>query len=445
MQKTNFMSNFKKGTLVLLLAMASQMLYAQDFVSAKKGSAFGFSGNLVDFSASLPKIGALDAGYSIMYWKGLSKQLDLSLRYNGLFSDYSNLPGAELMDAYKSEFEASLHLRPAGDNHILLPFLTAGIGVGGKYSRQVVPYVPLGVGLQLNLFSDGYILLQGNYRASLADKYLHNNTFYSLGVLQTINYGKPKLAETPAVPVVVAPPVVIVKDRDNDGVPDSLDECPDQPGPASLHGCPDRDGDGIADKDDKCPDVPGLARYNGCPIPDTDHDGINDEEDKCPTVPGVARYNGCPIPDTDGDGINDEEDKCPTIPGTAANHGCPEVKAEIKKRIDVAAKSIYFATGSAKLLVKSNKALNAVAAVLSADNNLKIDINGYTDNVGKPDKNLVLSQNRAKAVYDYLVKKGITESRLKSAGFGQDQPIADNKTANGRSKNRRVELKLHYD
>ena len=176
--------------------------------------------------------------------------------------------------------------------------------------------------------------------------------FYSLGLFgkKTINYGKPKLAETPAIHQLWLrlPPVVVVKDRDNDGVPDSLDACPDVAGLASLHGCPDRDGDGIADKDDKCPDVPGIAKYGGCPIPDTDHDGINDEEDKCPTVAGVARYGGCPIPDRDNDGVNDEEDKCPDLPGTAANHGCPEVKAEVKKRIDVAAHNIYFATGSAK-------------------------------------------------------------------------------------------------
>jgi OOP family OmpA-OmpF porin len=441
------MNNLRHGillTMFLMLGSASQKLFAQDFVSAKKGSAIGFSGNLVNFNTSLPNSKS-DPGYSIMYWKGLANILDLSLRYNGLFSDYSELPGARLSGAYKSEGEASLHLRPAGDNHMLLPFISAGIGVGGMYSRKTVPYAPLGGGLQLNFFSESYILLQVNYRESFQTKYMQNNMFYSLGVLQEICYGKPKLMETPAPPVVMAPPVVKVLDRDNDGVPDSLDACPDEPGPASLQGCPDRDGDGIADKDDKCPDIPGVAKYGGCPIPDTDHDGINDEEDKCPTVPGVARYGGCPVPDRDSDGVNDEEDKCPDLPGPASNHGCPEVKAEVKKRIDIAAKNIYFATGSAKLLATSNKSLNAVAAILTTDANLKIDVNGYTDNKGQPEKNLALSQNRAKAVYDYLAKKGIAESRLKSAGFGDTSPIADNKTAMGRSKNRRVELKLHYD
>jgi len=438
------MTNFKNGILALLLAIAFQGLHAQDFVSAKKGSAIGFSGNLTDFTPSVFNSSTINPGFSLMYWKGLSKKIDFSLRYNGLFAN--NFPvNSDGSSKYINEFEASLHARPANDNHLLLPFISAGIGIG-NYPGKWTPYAPLGGGLQLNLFSEGYIMLQANYRVSFDNTYLQNNMFYSLGCLQTINYGKPKLNQPlPAPPVVVAPPAPVVKDRDGDGVPDSIDACPDVAGLASLQGCPDRDGDGIADKDDKCPDVPGLARYGGCPIPDTDHDGINDEEDKCPTVPGVAKYGGCPIPDTDGDGVNDEDDKCPTLPGTVANHGCPEVKAEIKKRIDVAAHNIYFATGSAKLLVKSNKALNAVASVLSADTNLKIDINGYTDNKGKPEKNQTLSEDRAKAVYDYLVKKGVTESRLKSAGFGENDPIADNKTATGRAKNRRVELKLHYD
>lgn len=84
-------------------------------------------------------------------------------------------------------------------------------------------------------------------------------------------------------------------DRDNDGILDADDKCPDVAGLAALQGCPDRDGDGIADGDDKCPDVAGLAKYEGCPIPDTDGDGINDEMDKCPTEKGFARYQGCPI------------------------------------------------------------------------------------------------------------------------------------------------------
>lgn len=429
----------------VLLTILSIVASAQQFDSPKKGSIIGFSANLVDFSASVPKVGKVDPGVSLMYWKGLSNKIDFSVRYNGLFSDYvkeSSDPkvySTAETSGYINELEGSVHGRILNDNHLLNPFLTAGIGIGNYGKHAWAPYVPLGGGLQLNLFSEGYIFLQANYRRSLKEKRLDHNMFYSLGFTQSLRDKKPEAPKE--IPVAV----VEVKDNDNDGVPNVSDNCPDAAGPASLNGCPDKDNDGLADKDDACPDMAGLQKYKGCPIPDTDKDGINDERDKCIQVAGVAKYNGCPVPDTDNDGVNDEEDKCPRLAGTSSNNGCPEIKNEVKKRIEKAALQIYFAPGSSKLLARSNKSLNEVVNILQADKDLKLDINGHTDNTGTADKNQVLSENRAKAVYDYLLKKGIPEDKLKSTGFGQDQPVADNKTAAGRTKNRRVELVLHYN
>jgi len=240
--------------------------------------------------------------------------------------------------------------------------------------------------------------------------------------------------------------VIVPADTDGDGVNDDVDKCPTVRGLAKYNGCPipDTDGDGINDEQDKCPTVQGLAKYNGCPIPDTDGDGINDEQDKCPTVRGVAKYNGCPIPDTDGDGINDEADRCPTIFGIAANGGCPEVKAEVVKKVNYVAKNIVFQTGSAILTSASTKQLDQLVTVLKSESDLQLKIDGHTDNTGVAAKNQTLSEKRAEAVKAYLAKKGIAESRLNSEGFGDTQPIADNKTAAGRAKNRRVELKLNY-
>lgn len=236
------------------------------------------------------------------------------------------------------------------------------------------------------------------------------------------------------------PPVPVVTDRDGDGVADADDRCPDTPGSASMQGCPDRDGDGIADIDDKCPDAAGTAKYNGCPVPDTDGDGINDEMDKCPTVAGTAKYDGCPIPDSDGDGVNDELDKCPTRAGDPANQGCPVIAKEVIEKVNYAAKNVFFATGSYKLMAKSFKSLDAVADLLKSDESLMIDIEGHTDAQGSDESNQVLSDNRAGAVKNYLVSKGIAETRLKSAGYGETKPVADNNTAAGRAKNRRTEM-----
>ena len=416
---------------VSLLAMALTS-YGQ-----VKPSIIGFSANAVNFVGSGSQSGKYDPGFSIMYWKGINRKMDFSIRYNGLFSEYSKVPDGS--SEYINEFEASLHVRPINDDHLFSPFLSAGIGVG-NYGNRWATYTPLGGGLQLNMAGEGYIFLQANYRISLQSKNLDNNMFYSLGFTSPI--GSPR--EKPVVKALPPPPVVEVKDQDKDGVPDSLDACPDIAGLPQFNGCPDTDGDGIPDKDDKCPNQRGIARYNGCPIPDSDGDGINDEEDKCPQVAGVAKYQGCPIPDRDGDGVNDEEDKCPDIAGEASNHGCPIVKEEIRKRADYAAQHIYFATASFILLKKSFIGLDEIAGLLKKDQGLKLYVDGYTDNTGKPEKNQALSENRAGAVKKYLAGKGIEGTRIMSTGHGSADPVADNKTAAGRARNRRVVLKLDY-
>ena len=240
----------------------------------------------------------------------------------------------------------------------------------------------------------------------------------------------------------VPPPPPVVKDRDGDGILDDVDRCPDVAGLASLKGCPDRDGDGIADIDDRCPDVPGILRYEGCPEPDRDKDGIYDVFDKCPDVFGLARYQGCPIPDTDGDGINDEDDKCILTPGPASNFGCPVISETIIQKVNVAAKNVFFATGSAKLLPKSFPPLKTVAKILTDNPSFKIIVEGHTDSTGKHDMNMKLSDDRAASVATYLKSVGIDESRIRSEGFGPDRPIAANKSISGRAANRRVEMKL---
>lgn len=245
---------------------------------------------------------------------------------------------------------------------------------------------------------------------------------------------------------VIPPPPPPPKDTDGDGIIDSLDKCPTVPGLPKYDGCPipDTDKDGINDEEDKCPTVPGIAKYQGCPIPDTDGDGINDEEDKCPTVAGVKEYQGCPVPDRDHDGIPDNIDKCPDVPGVASQQGCPEITEEVTKRIEYAAKKIYFNTNSTKLLAKSYNALNDVIAILNENTSVKLKIDGHTDSDGSDAFNLKLSDGRAASVKNYLLSKGIDESRLISEGFGESMPIADNKTAAGKQQNRRVEMKLFY-
>jgi outer membrane protein OmpA-like peptidoglycan-associated protein len=288
------------------------------------------------------------------------------------------------------------------------------------------------------LFPHGRVTFFGRYIYGLTninntgrpDAYEYYNRNLQLGLKVRI-FGGYIASPPPPAPVAVAP-----VDTDGDGINDADDKCPNQAGVAKYAGCPipDTDGDGINDELDKCPAQKGMAKYGGCPIPDTDGDGINDEDDKCPSQSGVARYGGCPIPDTDGDGVNDEEDKCPNRAGPADNFGCPV--------IGIKSYEIAFRSNKAVLLPNSKLLLDTVVTYLQTNAGVKVTIDGHTDNTGSDKINDPLSVKRAEATKAYLVSKGIDAARMTTAGYGSKRPIADNKTAIGKRKNRRIEIKI---
>ncbi len=250
-------------------------------------------------------------------------------------------------------------------------------------------------------------------------------------------------------------------DRDHDGILDDQDACPDTPGVKSddptKNGCPsDRDHDGVVDQQDACPDTPGVSdpdpKKNGCP-PDKDGDGILDANDACPDTPGVAstnpKYNGCPD-DVDGDGIKNDVDACPEEKGLAnadpKKNGCPTayVQAGQIKIVD----QVKFKTNSAAIVVgkDSDDILQAVLKVLKDHSEIHmVSVEGHTDNTGTDKHNKTLSAARAKSVVAWLVKHGIDKTRLSSVGYGQEQPIGDNSTAEGKAENRRVEFHIVED
>ena len=232
-------------------------------------------------------------------------------------------------------------------------------------------------------------------------------------------------------------------DTDGDGVKDSDDACPEVAGLAALNGCPDTDGDNIADKDDACPTEKGTKANNGCP--DADGDGVVDGKDKCPNTAGPAANAGCPWPDTDGDSVLDKDDKCPKVAGVASNNGCPEViiKEEAVKKLNDFARAIYFNSSRTSFRAGVTGKLDLIAGIMNEYPKAKFSVQGHTDSQGRAANNMKLSEKRAKAVLDYLTSKGnVAASRLTSSGFGEDYPIADNKTRAGRAQNRRVEIKL---
>lgn len=259
-------------------------------------------------------------------------------------------------------------------------------------------------------------------------------------------------------------------DTDKDGIEDQKDDCPTVFGPKEFNGCPDRDGDKIIDVKDSCPDEKGILLYHGCAdndndsivnkldscpnlagprlhhgCPDTDADGTYDHQDSCATVAGPKENHGCPYGDEDHDGVLDKDDECPKTAGPASNKGCPELKKEEEEILNTAFQNLEFETSKAVIKAESFASLDELAALLVKKNTWKLRAAGHTDNVGDAKKNLKLSQDRTEAVAKYLASKGVAITRIIVEYYGASKPIADNKTPEGKQRNRRVEMSVVFE
>lgn len=359
-----------------------------------------------------------------------------------------------------------------GLNNILAPgtkeiYQRDGVYNGVLASSQVKNVTPVSFGLKVGLY-----LQKGKKDADkdgVSDRKdrCPNTPFAAFGLidingcpLDTDGDGIPdyldKCSTTPKEAIGKVDSLGCPLDTDKDGVFDYLDKCPNTPkeavGYVDQHGCIlDSDGDGIPNYLDKCPGTPaeaaGSVDKDGCPI-DGDGDGVPDYLDKCPGTAKEAKdfvdKLGC-ILDSDRDGVPDYLDKCPTVPGDASNKGCPEVKREVKALFKKALQGIQFESSKSIIMPVSYNILNQIAMMLIANPTYVIEIQGHTDNVGRPENNLLLSDKRAEAVKDFLINAGVESRRLSSKGFGDTIPVASNTTANGKTLNRRVEFVVTFE
>jgi outer membrane protein OmpA-like peptidoglycan-associated protein len=244
-------------------------------------------------------------------------------------------------------------------------------------------------------------------------------------------------------------------DMDGDGILDDVDRCPrvpeDKDGYQDDDGCPDEDNDsdGINDTIDKCPldpeDRDNFEDDDGCPEPDNDKDGLSDRVDACPMEPedqdGFEDDDGCPDPDNDKDGIPDKDDKCPNEVGVPPD-GCPKKYTLVvvtEKKIELK-QTVFFDTNKATIKSVSFALLDDVALALKDNPKIKVEVQGHTDSQGNDSFNLKLSQRRAESVRAYLQSKGVARDRMTPRGYGENVPLADNRTDDGRAQNRRVEF-----
>jgi OOP family OmpA-OmpF porin len=323
----------------------------------------------------------------------------------------------------------------------LTPFALVGGGVlgaacpeegcnGATGGRETKPAFHFGIGAKLGIAENFHVRL--DLRDNISTK--HHLPEALLGLAATFGMGE-------ATP----PPAVAPADSDGDGKADSEDACPAEAA-NTPDGCPiaDSDSDGVLDDADKCPEV-ASAMPDGCPDPDADKDGVSGDADKCPDVAGIAP-DGCPDADPDKDGIAGDLDKCPAVPeevnGFEDADGCADVVPEKVKNFTGVIQGITFDLGKATLRPQSLTVLNGTVEVLKEFPSLRLRVTGHTDSTGDAAKNTELSKARAQAVTDYFSQQGIEASRLESVGKGQDEPVADNKTAEGRQKNRRIEFQV---
>lgn len=376
---------------------------------------------------------------------------------------------------------------------------SAGVGdIQGASMYRLGTSLPYGVGARVDLgesflvgaeLDGAYTLIkddEGNpqpYNVSPMEAHLYGTYGTGDGLLVTLGGGTGVVAGIGAPDVRIflglawrdpgAPP-----DADKDGYSDEEDSCPLQPEDFDNYddadGCPDpnNDKDGLLDVDDKCPnaaeDADGFEDTDGCPDLDNDKDGLADTDDRCPIEAGPQATMGCP--DRDSDGLADADDECPDQGGPRETNGCPDSDNDrvpdvrdacpsepadsridprrsngCPSRVVVTSKSIeilemvYFETNKAVIKPVSYGLLDDVAKTLNAYPDIKrVEVSGHTDNVGKDESNLKLSQARSEAVMKYLVMKGVDPARLVARGYGETKPIDTNDTAEGRAKNRRV-------
>ncbi|QOP42232.1 OmpA family protein [Sulfurimonas marina] len=302
-----------------------------------------------------------------------------------------------------------------------VPFAKAGIGienVGNETeANQDGFFLDAGAGAKY-FFSENLALkAEAIYLAKYANQnagHFDSNLIAMVGL--TFAFGdstQPQPKEEPKQEVVKEEPVVTPEpvdgDDDNDGVLNSKDQCPASPANVTVD-------------------------TNGCEV-DSDNDGIVDSKDQCPkTKLGVkVDENGCDI-DTDKDGVVNAKDICPNTPlGADVNdEGCP-------KEVTL---NINFATNSSTIKESSSALLDQYAKFLTTYTNYSAHIVGHTDDRGAAAYNKKLSEKRANAVVQALIAKGVDPKQLTSEGMGEEKPVADNKTAEGRSQNRRIEAQL---
>jgi OOP family OmpA-OmpF porin len=333
--------------------------------------------------------------YSLGLGYNLTDTWSTEFVLNYFDADAGSSSGSDV-DGLVYRLDTLYHFMP---NSALVPYVAGGLGgmsLNPDHGKSDTSFL-LDYGVGLKYFFTDDLALRGDVRHILAFGDPENNFTYTAGLTYLMG-GKAKEAPEP-LPLI------------------------------------DSDGDGVTDVHDLCAETPAgvVVDGAGCPL-DSDGDGVYNELDQCPDTPaGVAVDTiGCPL-DSDGDGVANYLDECPDTPAglTVDDQGCP---------ISITL-SIEFDVDKSDIKPGYHDELAKGAAFIRKYSDQKILVAGHTDSTGNEPYNEALSQRRAESVRSYLVENfKLDGDKLFARGFGEKAPIASNDTAEGRQRNRRVEL-----
>ena len=396
-----FPSPYKPILLLTLLCLCFAIKqFAQNAYRARvverRNPAIGLHYSITDFSHSPFNISLINHGYALSFLDGISGKYDYMIQGGSISPQYplGNKPNENknllhFIDIYGIR-------RCFADTVLINPFVGAGPGIT-LYKGNAGFAFNAGAGFQIRISGTVFLHTQLNYQIHFSPA-INNNVTASVGLLGTILKRNKRIKTVAGRSTMPIPPSVT--DTDGDGIADSVDACPGIAGPATFNGCPDTDGDGIPDNKDQCPHEAGTVEYGGCPPPHPQ--------------PAAAI--------TKIDTLNADS---------------------ITRAMNELGQLIYFETNKATLRPESTRALNIIVALLKAQPFKHLQIEGHTDNTGTLKRNEQLSIERAQTVLAYLVAAGIDAGKLTATGFGSTKPVADNKTVEGRARNRRTAFVLY--
>lgn len=408
----------------------------------------GFRPELRRFSP----IAGLRFAYFFRPWLGGEADLNIVVAETKAGSDHPMREAANIISG-----RLQVMFQAPSLSRYVVPYVSIGDGFGhvsSDYLGSNTDFPPfIGAGARFLVHPSITLRVDGRWmRAATPDE----------PVILGCNLGELMLGVSfrPSAPRAEAPPAPPPKDSDGDGILDDADQCPHEAEDPDLFedndGCPDldNDGDGIADAQDKCPldpeDMDGFEDTDGCADADNDRDTVPDAQDKCPNEPedvdGFEDDDGCPELDNDSDGFADAQDKCPNeaevINGVEDDDGCPDKGNSLvvvsPDRLELF-EAIAFK--NAEIAKASHNLLGQIGATLRAHPEiLRLRIGVHVQPTKKPDADQQLTERRAAAIRDWLVKYGIEDARLEPIGAGGAKPLVAPKTKNAKAINERVEL-----